>query len=194
MQFKRNTWMDRITTFGWIRSPLAARAVEERRRREDGVPVVDQLRREAVLVLVRVPRRHGRDDILAARGGTFRRLLRAPRAGYRSHLRPGRASRAALSDIDSATSAGVLGGVGVAAGELLHERAEPRRVGRHPHRVGDVHHLDRLPAVALPLVLAGAAAAGRGAPVSIALGAALYLLHDQQVIDPAITSYKKGEL
>jgi hypothetical protein len=34
-------------------------------------------------------------------------------------------------------------------------------------------------------VLAGAAAAGRRAPVSIALGAALYLLHDQ-VVDLAI--------
>lgn len=178
------------------RSQLVVRAVEERRRGEDGVPVVDQLRREAVLLVVAVRvrrrRRRGRDHVLAARGEAFRRLRRAPRAWCWAHLRPGRASRAALADVDGTAYAGVLGRVSMAAGELLHQRAEPGLVGRYPHRVVDVDQLDRLPAAGLPLVLAGAAPAGRRATVSIALGAALYLLH-AQVIDLAIASCGKGE-
>jgi hypothetical protein len=156
---------------------VAVRAVEERRRREHGVAVVDQLRREAVLVVVFVGRRHRGVRRAGGRGGIRRRGADGADGQRARLMRPHRAAPAAVvGGVDcGAAAAAVLVRVGVAAGELLHQRAEARLAGRHPHGVADVHHLDRrlLPAASassLPLALARRAAAGRAPLVGIALG------------------------
>jgi hypothetical protein len=150
--------------------------VEERRRREHAVAIVDQLRHEALLVVVE-PGRLRRD--LGGGGGGGGRLFggaAAAGAGKRSRLRLGLQAGPVAVVVDDvghgAAGAGVLGRVGVAAGELLHERAESLRAGGHPHRVADVHYLDLLlparAAAALALALTARAGAGRRAAVGIA--------------------------
>uniref|UniRef100_A0A0A9G5H3 Uncharacterized protein n=1 Tax=Arundo donax TaxID=35708 RepID=A0A0A9G5H3_ARUDO len=140
---------------------LAVRVVviEQRRRREHRVAVLQQLRPEAVLVLLVVVL-----GVRRGRGGVELVIRRGDGAHENSVGRRGRATGAqplrGAVQVGGSISAGagsvevfgaVLGGVGVAAGELLHEGAEARSARLDSHGVGDVHHLDRLLAVSLVL-------------------------------------------
>jgi hypothetical protein len=133
--------------------------VEQRRRGEQCVVVLQQLRPEAVVVLVVV------SAVRRGLGGIGLVVRRGAQAGGnggvgRRDRVPGTEPLHGAVDVgDSgvvragATHVGevlgaVLGGVGVAAGELLHEGAEARGAGLDAHGVGDVHHLDRLLAAA----------------------------------------------
>jgi hypothetical protein len=159
--------------------------VEQRRRREYRVVFLQQLRPESTLVLlvvvVVVPavgrRGRGRGVVLVQvvhRGragdgddGIGRRSRRVPGAEPLG----GAAVRVARRHGGAGEVLGaVLGGVSVAAGELLDEGAETSGASLDAHGVGDVHHFDGFLAPALVLPRRGAAPP---APRSIASGTVL---------------------
>jgi len=167
---------------------LAVRVVvvEQRRRREHRVVVLQQLRPEAILVLPLVV------VVPAVRRGLGRgvgQVVRRSRAGDGDDGFGRRGRAAGAEPLGGAAvkvgrrhsgvgGAGevlraVLGGVGVAAGELLDEGAETCGASLDAHGVGDVHHLDGLLALAAAALVLPRRGAAPPAPRSIASGTVL---------------------
>lgn len=186
-------WIDRITHLA-VR--VVAVVVKQRRRGEHCVVVLQQEAVVVFVILVVVPAVRqgpaGGAGLVIRRGagagdnGVGRRDrvpgTEALRGAVDFDHSGGRVARVGATHGDEVVGA-VLGGVGVAAGELLHEGTEARGAGLDAHGVGDVHHLDRLLAPALAAAAAllpprrraaadAAPAAGTG---SIAPGTAMRL-------------------